>query len=181
MDISNPDLTKKVLRALSPNDIKSENEFDKQRSIVDKMYPSFGKRADEDRKKALKQGIGSVEKGLEERGVDVSKLPKSGLFDRFRRKQGKATIKSDKPKRGMFDMFKKTQKAAPINTRTPTQQLLKVDPKNLEKFKRKKSRKIPSPIQAPGVKPTTKRPFGKKFTNPFTKKKRSITREVEVV
>jgi hypothetical protein len=72
MDISNPDLTKKVLRALSPNDIKSENDFYKARSIVDKMYPSFGKRADEDRKKALKQGITeSLDKGIEERLIEA--------------------------------------------------------------------------------------------------------------
>jgi hypothetical protein len=73
MDISNPDLTKKVLRALSPNDIKSENEFDKQRAIVDRMYPSFGKREDEERKKALKQGITeSLDKGIEERLIEAT-------------------------------------------------------------------------------------------------------------
>jgi hypothetical protein len=72
MDISNPDLTKKVLRALSPNDIKSENEFDKQRSIVTKMYPSFGKREDEKRKIAIKQGITeSLDKAIEERLIEA--------------------------------------------------------------------------------------------------------------
>ena len=171
MDTSNPDLTKKVLSALSPNDIKSEDEIDKKLSIVTRKYPSFGKRQEEERTKAIEQGKKSIEKGLKKKGVDVSKLPKRGLFDRFRRKQSKATIKNGKPKRGMFDMFRRTQNPAPINTRTSTQKDLKVNQQHLENYKRKKS-KAPPPIQAPGVQPTKRT---------FTRKKQSITRNPEVV
>jgi len=141
MDITNPDLTKKVLSALNPNEILSEDQFAKKRFMISKMRP-YTEDDEDDRIKALERGRDSIDKILEEKGVPVSEnspTPKVQLPKR--EKQGNATIKNGKPRRRILNMFKGTQKAAPINTRTDIQKEIGVNQKELERFK--KGRRTP--------------------------------------
>ena len=159
MDIRNPDLTKKVLSALNPNEILSEDQFEKQRAIINKMKPFSKRFQDEEKTKALEQGKASIEKALEEKGVDISKLekqPKKGLFDRFKstlkgpsikrsQETRRLNISEKQPKKGLFDRFKSTPKTPSINTRTNTQKQLGVSQQNVEAFKQKRRKPIVKP------------------------------------
>ena len=141
MDITNPDLTKKVLSALNPNEILSEDQFAKKRFMINKMRP-YTEDDEDDRIKALERGRDSIDKILEEKGVPVSEnSPTPKIQSPKREKQGKATIKNNKSKRRLFDMFKGKEKVAPINTRTNIQKELGINQKELERFK--KGRRTP--------------------------------------
>ena len=73
-DITNPDLTKKVLRALNPNEILSEDKFDKQRLIVSRRIPPTEEDNDIRIETITRGRTDSIDEALKKRGVDVSKL-----------------------------------------------------------------------------------------------------------
>ena len=73
-DITNPDLTKKVLRALNPNEILSEDKFDKQRLIISRRIPPTEEDNDIRIETITRGRTDSIDEALKKRGVDVSKL-----------------------------------------------------------------------------------------------------------
>ena len=73
-DITNPDLTKKVLRALNPNEILSEDKFDKQRLIISRRIPPTEEDNDIRIETITRGRTDSIDEALKKREVDVSKL-----------------------------------------------------------------------------------------------------------
>jgi hypothetical protein len=154
MDITNPDLTKKVLAALNPNKILSEDQIEKQRFIVRKQFPSF--QSDTQKRSVVQQSKGELDKKIKE--ASIQQQPKRGIFNTLKKKfqgpsisRGKATrrldISEQKPKKGFLNRFISKPKSVPINTRTNLQKELGINQNHLETFKQKRRTPVKKQIK----------------------------------
>jgi hypothetical protein len=66
MEITNRDLTRRVLTALNPNKILSEDQLDKRISIVQKMWPSKEKQAESQKEKVVTQAQAALDEKIEQ-------------------------------------------------------------------------------------------------------------------
>lgn len=74
MDITNPDLTKKVLAALNPNKIFDEDTFEKQRAMVRKKKPYGQQMEDEAQQKVLRQSTEQLDKKIKKQTMPLSEV-----------------------------------------------------------------------------------------------------------
>jgi hypothetical protein len=143
MEITNRDLTRRVLTALNPNKILSEDQLDKRISII-RRFPPFKQ---EQQERAVIQSKEIIENKIKE--SSTPQQPKRGIFGTLKTKlqgpsisRGKATrrldISEQQPKKGFLNRFRSTSKPASINTRTNIQKNLGINQKSLEAFKQQR-------------------------------------------
>ena len=113
MDITNPDLTKKVLNALNPNDILDEDQFEKKLFLLGKKKPKI-QIMEEQRAQQIERGKKSVDEAIQKKGLE---------------------------RKPFFNRFKSSPKVKPVNSRTNIQKELGVKQEEINSFKKKRMRK----------------------------------------
>ena len=128
MEITNRDLTRRVLTALNPNKILSEDQLDKRISII-RRFPPFKQ---EQQERAVIQSKEIIENKIKE--SSTPQQPKRGIFGTLKTKlqgpsisRGKATrrldISEQQPKRGIFGTLKTKLQGPSISRGKATRRL----------------------------------------------------------
>jgi len=136
MDLKNTELSKKVLRALNPNEILDKDQVEKSKKVFNSLARITAKRENNEnstRAKALTKGIERIDSKLEEK-------PKKKGF--FTRKNNSEKKKNNSEKKGFF-----TRRSKPVveNKRSNVEKALGVDPKNKEKWMASRRKKAAKP------------------------------------